>query len=168
MVRKDLLEGEWVTAYPVDVKNEQFWRLVGAELARLRQRAGFSSTLALTKDRRDVPAKNTLDDIERGRPGTIDKLEGYCTALGLDLASVVRTVLDAEGDKTVLSADALWVGRMYQDGPNEDLRKALRGAAEAQEALQRANLASAPGPPVAAIATVGGSRAPRRTVRGRR
>lgn len=168
MIRKDLLDGDWVTTYPVGVKNEQLWRLVGMELARLRQRAGFASTLAITKDRRDVPAKNTLDDIERGRPGTIDKLEGYCTALGLELAAVMRTVLDAEHDQTVLSADALWVGRMYQDGPNEDLRKALRGAAEAQHALQRASLVAVPAPPVAASAASGDSRSSKRTVRGRR
>jgi hypothetical protein len=168
MVSKDLLDGDSATAYPVTVKNEQFWRLVGLELARLRERAGYVSTLDLTKKRREAPAKNTLDDIERGRPGTIDKLEGYCTTLGHDLTAVIRTVLAAEDDETVLSADALWVGRMYQDGPNEDLRKALRGAAEAQQALQRAALASAPVQPAAATASAGGSRGRGRTVRHHR
>jgi len=166
MVRKDLLEGGRATAYPVGVQNQQLWRLVGMELARLRQRAGYQSTLALTKELRDAPAKNTLDDIERGRPGTIDKLEGYCTVLGHDLANVVRTVLESETDEHVLSADALWVGRMFQDGPNEDLRHAIRDAAKAQDALRRVALSTAPATQIAPKVSAGGSRGRGRTGRG--
>lgn len=166
MVRKDLLEAVNGNAYPLGVQNQQMWRLVGMELARLRQRAGYQSTLALTKELRDAPAKNTLDDIERGRPGTIDKLEGYCTVLGHDLADVVRTVLESETDEHVLSADALWVGRMFQDGPSEDLRHAIRDAAKAQDALRRAALATTPAQSPALKAAVGGSRGRARTGRG--
>lgn len=75
MANKDLLATNSLEPYPVGVENERLWQLLGAELARIRMRAGYTSTLALSKDARDAPAKNTLDDIERGRPGTIDKIE---------------------------------------------------------------------------------------------
>ena len=154
-------------SYAIGVDNERLWHYLGAELAKIRLRAGYSSTLALSKDVRDAPAKNTLDDIERGRPGTIDKIEMYCTVLGVQMSEVLRTVL-AEDDEHPLSADARFVAQMFQEGPNPDLREAILAAAKAQHALQRAGHGSAHARPDDPTLAASGSRGRGRTVRTRR
>jgi hypothetical protein len=168
MDEKDLLAAEVGHAYPLAVSNEELWRMVGVELGRLRERAGYQSTLALTKAIRDAPAKGTLDEIERGRPGTIDRLEGYCTVLGWTLSDVLRTVLEYDADEhaEVLSADARWVGLMYQAGPDENLRAGMRGLAVAQDRLRREALVAQPAPSHAQPVRVSGSRGRGRRPRG--
>lgn len=156
MERKELLAVGGAASYAVAVENSRLWHFLGAELARIRLRAGYSSTLALAKDERAAPAKNTLDDIERGRPGTIEKIEAYCAVLGVNVSEVLRTIL-ADDDTTPLSADARFVAEMFQDGPNEDLREAILAAAKAQHALQRAGHGSTLAPPVAPAQVATGS-----------
>lgn len=152
-------------AYPAAVTDEQLWRSVGAELGKIRLRAGHTSTHAMY--RAGGPATGTIDDIEAGRVGNLDRVSAYCTALNVTLGAVLKTVLD-DADGVRLSADARWVAEMFQEGPDEDGRRGMLALAKSQAAQRAANFAASPVTPLGRLATGDGSRAPKRTVRGRR
>ena len=146
------------SSYVLPVTNEQLWRAVGMELGRIRARKGFSSTHAMYRG--GGPATGTIEDIENGRVGNLDRVDAYCTALGVALADVLRTVLEGEDEHAdPLSADALWVGRMYQEGPDAAMRGGMLGLAKAQSLLLSAAPASAQEPLSATRAIARGSRA---------
>jgi hypothetical protein len=144
--------------------DQQLWAAIGRELAGIRKRAGHASTLAVYRNAAGAPATGTLDDIEAGRVGNLDRVEAYCKALNVTFVAVLKAALD--DDEDALSADALWIARMFQDGPNEDLRHAIRDAAKAQDALRRVALATAPVASPAPKASAGGSHGRGRTGRG--
>ena len=93
--RQDLVANGAVISYAHGVKDAELWRAIGAELARRRQRAGHPSADAFRKASHGSPATNTLMAIERGRPGRIANIDGYCRALGTTTADVFRAVLVA-------------------------------------------------------------------------
>jgi hypothetical protein len=168
MSSKELLAGVGFLFYAGGVNERELWRAVGQQLADIRLRNRYDSTLAFATDVHGAPAKNTIDKIERGDPGTLDTLEEYCKALGTNLVSVLRAVLDEAENGPTLSADSLWVARMYQEGPDEDLRAGMLGAAKAQSRLLAATPAASPGEQLEIRASTGGSRGRGRTVRHHR
>lgn len=145
--------------------DEQLWIAVGRELASARGRAGYSSTLAVYRQVAGAPATGTLEDIENGRVGNLDRVDAYCRALRVTFVDVLRKALSKDDD--VLSADAQWVGRMYQTGPNQDLRKVMRDAARMQETLRRASHAMQPTPSNAPPETADDTRSRTRKRQGR-
>jgi len=113
------------------------------------------------------PATGTIDDIEAGRVGNLDRVSAYCRALNVRLGDVLKGILEDEG-VIPLSADARWVGQMFQDGPDEDGRRGMLALAKSQAAQLAAGSAASPAVPPGRLATGDGSRAPTRTARGRR
>lgn len=154
------------SVYASAVTNDQLWRFVGQELARIRVRAGHVSTHAMY--RAGGPATGTLDDIEAGRVGNLDRVAAYCDALNVALPDVIRAVLEQNDSDQVLSADARFVAQMFQEGPNPDLREAILAAAKAQHALQRAGHGSAHARPDDPPRAASGSHGRGRTARTRR
>lgn len=169
MSSKELLAGGEFLSYAGGVNERELWRAVGRQLAEIRLRNRYDSTLGFATDVHGAPAKNTIDKIERGDPGTLDTLEEYCKALGTNLVSVLRAVLDESLDEgATLSADSLWVARMYQEGPDADLRAGMLGAAKAQSRLLSATPAASTEERPETRASGGGSRGRGRTVRHHR
>lgn len=165
MTRNNLLDVCVHQARLLAMTDQQLWACVGRELAEIRKRAGHVSTLAVYRNAPGAPATGTLDDIEEGRVGNLDRVEAYCKALDVSFVAVLRAALN--DDEEALSADALWVARMFQDGPNDDLRHAIRDAAKAQDALQRAVLSTTPVTQTAQKVSAGGNRGRGRTGRAR-
>lgn len=152
--------------YVSSVTETQFWARVGRELAAIRLRAGYEKTY--TAYRAGAPATATLNDIEEGRIGNIDSLSAYCATLKVSLLDVLRVALDEDDEDYRLSADAQWVGRMFQEGRDEDARKGMLALARSQAAQLAADSVESPAVPPAARATSGGSRRPVRTRREQR
>jgi hypothetical protein len=150
------------------VTDLQLWVAVGRELAEIRRRSGHDSTFSLHKELkakdRAAPAKNTLDAVEKGT-ASVEKIEAYGRALGYTLVQLITSVLEEEEP---LSADARWVGRMFQEGPDEDLRAGMLGSAKAQSRLLAAAREESHEEPPATQAAGSGSRGSGRTARGRR
>jgi len=106
------------------VSDEEFWRAVGAELAKRRRAAGVPSTFTFYRQHRGAPAINTLDAIEEGRPGRVENLERYCKGLGVSLADVFRAVLDeADGLGPTLSDTEWTLVELFRETPDEDSRQ---------------------------------------------
>lgn len=168
MSSKELLAGGRFLSYAGGVNERELWRAVGRQLAEIRLRNRYDSTLGFATEVHGAPAKNTIDKIERGDPGTLDTLEDYCKALGTSLVSVLKAVLDEAEDGPTLSADSLWVARMYQEGPDADLRAGMLGSAKAQSRLLAAAPAASPEEQPEIRASNGGSRGRGRTVRHHR
>lgn len=154
------------TDYVFGVTEPQFWARVGREFALIRARAGYDKPY--TAYRAGGPATGTISDIESGRVGNVDSLAAYAKWLNVSLLDVLRIALSDDEDEYSFSADARFVARMFQEGPNEDLREAILAAARAQHALQRAGHGSSRELPDddARAATAGRGRG--RTARNRR
>ena len=155
-----------VNGYVAGVTEKQFWARVGRELGEIRRRAGYDKTYSAY--RAGAPATATLNDIEEGRIGNIDSLSAYCEALKVSLLDVLRVALDEAEEGPPLSADSLWVARMYQEGPDADLRAGMLGAAKAQSRLLSAAPAASTEERPETRASGGGSRGRGRTVRHHR
>jgi hypothetical protein len=141
-------------------------------VAVIRARAGHDSTFSLFKELkgkdRQAPAKNTLDAVERGT-ASIEKVEAYSRALGYSLVQLITGILEAANEsEEPLSPDARWVGRMYQEGPDADLRAGMLGSAKAQSRLLAEARESSPQLSPETQARVGAGRARGRTTRGHR
>lgn len=153
--------------YAVAVTDRDMWRAVGATLAEMRGRAGFDSSLGFATKVPGAPAKNTIDKIERGDPGTFDTVSDYCMSLGTTLTSVLEGLFD-HAEVTPLHPDARWVARMFQEGPDDDARKGMLALAKSQAAQLAASSAASPAAPPVQQASAGGTRRPTRTLRHRR
>lgn len=105
---KDLLNAEESAVYAQPVTDEQFWKAVGAELAKRRRLAGIPSTFTYYKQHHGAPAINTLDSIEEGRPGRVSNLDSYCRGLRTTTADVFRAVLDAADGLGPTISDEEW------------------------------------------------------------
>lgn len=154
------------------VTDQELWVAIGKALAAMRVRRGHDNTYALFKELkakdRGAPAKNTLDAVEKGT-ASVEKIEAYGRAMGYTLVDLITSVLEAAGStEPPLSPDARFVGRMFEHGPDDDLRKGMIGAARAQErallATRESSREPSPGPP----AQVAGSHGRPRTRRGTR
>lgn len=124
--RKSLKQQELIAraatiSYATRVSDADFWRAVGAELARRRRIAGITSTFTFYKQHHGAPAINTLDAIEEGRPGKVENLERYCALLGVSMVDIFRAVLDAIDGLGPSITDAEWaVILAYREIPEGD------------------------------------------------
>lgn len=83
-------------SYNVHMTSGDLWRAVGRALREVRERQPGKTFIAYFADLADIDV-NTINAIERGRPGTISKLEDYAGSLGLSIVDVLSTVLKAAG-----------------------------------------------------------------------
>jgi len=82
------------------------WRAVGRALREVRERRPGKTFIAYFADLAEIDV-NTISAIERGRPGTIAKLEDYAGALGLSIVDVLSSVLKAAEQRPTPEAAAL-------------------------------------------------------------
>jgi hypothetical protein len=80
--------------YPARVTAEELWRRVGEILLLHRTRRGWDR---IDVQRAGGPNYATVEKIELGQIGQVEKLEQTIAALGLDLPGVLRAALDTGG-----------------------------------------------------------------------
>jgi transcriptional regulator with XRE-family HTH domain len=145
-------------SYNSHVTSEDLWRDVGWHLRDVRERQGKKWLHVATEARTRFQGKldpKTIQAIERGEPGQIDKLELLAQILGLSIVDVLSSVLkDAEQRPTPEAAALL---RCFEHLGVVDRRLLLESAQrlleqheartrlELQVAAAAANPAPAPG-----------------------
>lgn len=93
-------------SYNVNMNSSDLWRAVGRALREVRERQPGKTFIAYFADLADIDV-NTIVAIERGKPGTIAKLETYAGALGLSIVDVLSSVLKAAAQRPTPEAAAL-------------------------------------------------------------
>jgi len=97
-------------SYNSHVTSDDLWRDVGRHLRDVRERQGKKWLHLATDARTKFKAKldpKTIQAIERGEPGQIDKLELLAQILGLSIVDVLSSVLKAAEQRPTPEAAAL-------------------------------------------------------------
>lgn len=110
------------------VTAKQFWQAVGEQLLIQRTRKGWNP---IDVERAGGPNYATVQAIERGEIGRVDKLAQHAKALSVDLVDVMTTVLKT--DAPTLAPEERLLIRKYQTSSLRG-RRALVAMAEALEA----------------------------------
>jgi hypothetical protein len=122
------------------VNEAEFWQRVGRILAEARGERTHSAVKTAT----GIDAK-TLQSIEAGRPGVVEKFSRYSRYLGLDPIDVMASAL-SEG--TVSPEAAEWRRLFAELRP--DGREALLGVARTMPRAEAAKPSVTPGQPPSA------------------
>lgn len=98
-----------VIPYNADVTPTELWRSVGEILAghRIRREWNHSDV-----ERHGGPTYKTVQQIERGKIGTVTNLARHCEAMGLSVVDVLRAALDRTAQP--LSPEAVQVVRKFE------------------------------------------------------
>lgn len=87
---------------------EELWRAVGEALLVQRTRRQWNAS---DVERIGGLTYKTVQKIEQGRAGRVDKLTAYADALGLSIVDVIESVLSQEREP--LSPEAVQIVRKY-------------------------------------------------------
>lgn len=93
-------------SYNATMTSSDLWRAVGRELRDERERQGKKWN-QIKKDTTPKLDSKTQQDIEQGRPGTLETVERYAQALGLSIVDVLSGVLTAAAQRPTREAAAL-------------------------------------------------------------
>lgn len=114
-----------------------FWRKIGEILAEARGKQSFYEVKRAT----GIDAK-TIQSIEAGQPGLVEKLSLYAKFFRLDLVDLFRTVLSGGA----LTSESAEVMRLMEDVSRQD-RVVIRDVTRALASARAGTLPTAPAPP---------------------
>lgn len=149
-----------INSYDTTVTTAELWQAVGAHLVVLRIKKKWNP---IDVSRHGGPNYATVQAIERGEIGRVEKLEQHARALGFELADVLATVLKT-ADTTLTPEEHLIVRKYRTARPRG--RAALVAMADALDPdtpeepnePPDADLVSTPGTPPVTTATPGRTR----------